>query len=92
MMIVLLAHTAATLVMVGVIWFVQVVHYPLCGIRIHISIQTEVLPQDQRRMVLEQAILLPLQGGKMSVQVLRMKASVAGQRYHHWLVAAVQDM
>ena len=26
---VLLAHTAATLFMVGVIWFVQVVHYPL---------------------------------------------------------------
>jgi uncharacterized membrane protein len=29
MMVVLLAHTAATLVMVGIIWFVQVVHYPL---------------------------------------------------------------
>ena len=27
--IVLLTHLAATLVMVGVIWFVQVVHYPL---------------------------------------------------------------
>ncbi len=27
--LVLLAHTAATLFMVGVIWFVQVVHYPL---------------------------------------------------------------
>jgi hypothetical protein len=26
---VLLAHLAATLFMVGVIWFVQVVHYPL---------------------------------------------------------------
>ena len=26
---VLLAHLAATLIMVGVIWFVQVVHYPL---------------------------------------------------------------
>lgn len=26
---VLLAHVAATLFMVGVIWFVQVVHYPL---------------------------------------------------------------
>jgi hypothetical protein len=25
----LLAHTAATLAMVGIIWFVQVVHYPL---------------------------------------------------------------
>ena len=31
MMVVLLAHTAATLLMVGVIWFVQVVHYPLLG-------------------------------------------------------------
>lgn len=27
----LLVHAAATLVMVGVIWFVQVVHYPLFG-------------------------------------------------------------
>jgi hypothetical protein len=26
---ILLAHLAATLFMVGVIWFVQVVHYPL---------------------------------------------------------------
>ena len=26
---VLLVHLAATLVMVGVIWFVQIVHYPL---------------------------------------------------------------
>lgn len=31
MMIVLLAHAATTLVMVGIIWFVQVVHYPLFG-------------------------------------------------------------
>lgn len=28
----LLAHAAATFVMVGVIWFVQVVHYPLFGL------------------------------------------------------------
>jgi len=27
--VLLVAHAAATLVMVGVIWFVQVVHYPL---------------------------------------------------------------
>ncbi len=27
----LLAHVASTLVMVGVIWFVQIVHYPLFG-------------------------------------------------------------
>ena len=27
--VLLLAHAAATLVMVGVIWFVQIVHYPL---------------------------------------------------------------
>jgi uncharacterized membrane protein len=31
MMLVLLVHTAAALVMVGVIWFVQIVHYPLFG-------------------------------------------------------------
>lgn len=31
MTLVLLAHLAATLFMVGVIWFVQVVHYPLFG-------------------------------------------------------------
>jgi hypothetical protein len=30
--IVLLTHAAATLVMVGVIWFVQIVHYPLMAI------------------------------------------------------------
>jgi hypothetical protein len=35
-----------------------------------LSIQTEVLPQDQRRMVLEQAILPALQGGKIYVHVL----------------------
>ena len=29
MLLLLLAHAAATLFMVGVIWFVQVVHYPL---------------------------------------------------------------
>ena len=29
--LVLLAHAAATLAMTGVIWFVQVVHYPLFG-------------------------------------------------------------
>src|SRR5918994_940869 len=29
MVLLLLAHAAATLFMVGVIWFVQVVHYPL---------------------------------------------------------------
>src|ERR671911_2979094 len=29
MVMLLLAHAAATLFMVGVIWFVQVVHYPL---------------------------------------------------------------
>ena len=31
MQLVLLAHVAATLFMVGLIWFVQVVHYPLFG-------------------------------------------------------------
>ncbi len=31
MELVLLANAAATLVMVGVIWFVQIVHYPLFG-------------------------------------------------------------
>ncbi|MFT5680341.1 MAG: hypothetical protein ACI8RZ_001247 [Myxococcota bacterium] len=30
-MIVLLTHAAATLFMTGLIWFVQVVHYPLAG-------------------------------------------------------------
>ena len=29
MQLILLAHSAATLFMVGVIWFVQIVHYPL---------------------------------------------------------------
>jgi hypothetical protein len=36
----------------------------------HLSIQTEVLRQDQRRMVLEQAILPALHGGKIYVQAL----------------------
>ena len=31
MSLVLLVHAAATLFMVGVIWFVQIVHYPLFG-------------------------------------------------------------
>ena len=31
MELVLLAHVGATLFMVGLIWFVQVVHYPLFG-------------------------------------------------------------
>ena len=31
MQLVFLAHVAATLFMVGLIWFVQIVHYPLFG-------------------------------------------------------------
>jgi len=38
--LILLAHAAATLVMVGVIWFVQVIHYPLLA---------EVAPADLPR-------------------------------------------
>jgi hypothetical protein len=37
-----------------------------------LSTQTEVLPQDQRRMVLEQAILPALQGGNIYVQAFTM--------------------
>jgi hypothetical protein len=51
----------------------------MCGTGV-LSIQTEVLPQDQRRMVLEQAILPVLQGGKIYVQVLMQRSFVLSLR------------
>lgn len=44
----LLANTAATLVMVGVIWFVQVVHYPLLAVVPPESASTVALDHQRR--------------------------------------------
>ena len=46
--IALLANTAATCVMVGVIWFVQIVHYPLLS-RFGSAHSTQVAHEHQRR-------------------------------------------
>ena len=45
---VLVAHSAATLVMVGVIWFVQVVHYPLLSVVPPESASTVALDHQRR--------------------------------------------
>lgn len=47
-MIWLILNCAATLVMVGVIWFVQLVHYPLLAI-VSVDRATEIAREHQRR-------------------------------------------
>lgn len=46
--VILVVHTAATLVMVGLIWFVQIVHYPLLA-RFGAETSTSVAEEHQRR-------------------------------------------
>lgn len=46
--IALLANTIATCVMVGIIWFVQIVHYPLLA-RFGVAQSTQVAREHQRR-------------------------------------------
>lgn len=47
-MVILLVNTAATLFMVGVIWFVQLVHYPLLSV-VPVESATSVALDHQRR-------------------------------------------
>jgi hypothetical protein len=55
--IALLANTAATLIMVGLIWFVQRVHYPLLA-KFEVGQQREVGNEHQRRT--SQVVALPM--------------------------------
>jgi hypothetical protein len=55
--IALLSNTAATLIMVGLIWFVQRVHYPLLA-KFEVSQQREVGNEHQRRT--SQVVALPM--------------------------------
>ena len=55
--IALLANTAATLIMVGLIWFVQRVHYPLLA-KFDVGQQREVGNEHQRRT--SQVVALPM--------------------------------
>jgi hypothetical protein len=55
--IALLANTAATLIMVGLIWFVQRVHYPLLA-KFEVGQQREVGNDHQRRT--SQVVALPM--------------------------------
>ena len=55
--IALLANTTATLIMVGLIWFVQRVHYPLLA-KFNVGQQREVGNEHQRRT--SQVVALPM--------------------------------
>jgi hypothetical protein len=55
--IALLANTSATLIMVGLIWFVQRVHYPLLA-KFEVGQQREVGNEHQRRT--SQVVALPM--------------------------------
>jgi hypothetical protein len=55
--IALLANTSATLIMVGLIWFVQRVHYPLLA-KFDVGQQREVGNEHQRRT--SQVVALPM--------------------------------
>ena len=54
-------HTAATLVMVGLIWFVQIVHYPLLA-RFGSEESTSVAEEHQRRTGYVVALPMAVEG------------------------------
>ena len=59
--IALLANTVATCVMVGVIWFVQVVHYPLLS-KFGAAQSTQVAREHQRRTVWVVGVPIAVEG------------------------------
>lgn len=58
---ILVIHTAATLVMVGLIWFVQIVHYPLLA-RFGSEESTSVAEEHQRRTGYVVALPMAVEG------------------------------
>ena len=58
---ILVVHTASTLVMVGLIWFVQVVHYPLLA-RFGADSSTSVAEEHQRRTGYVVALPMAVEG------------------------------
>jgi hypothetical protein len=58
---VLVANLAATLVMVGVIWFVQIVHYPLLAV-VPIESASTVALQHQRRTAFVVGLPMAVEG------------------------------
>lgn len=58
---ILVVHTAATLVMVGLIWFVQIVHYPLLA-RFGSETSTSVAEEHQRRTGYVVALPMAVEG------------------------------
>ena len=56
-----MVHTASTLVMVGLIWFVQVVHYPLLA-RFGAETSTSVAEEHQRRTGYVVALPMAVEG------------------------------
>ena len=56
-----MVHTAATLVMVGLIWFVQIVHYPLLA-RFGSETSTSVAEEHQRRTGYVVALPMAVEG------------------------------
>lgn len=58
---ILVLHTGSTLVMVGVIWFVQIVHYPLLA-RFGSETSTSVAEEHQRRTGYVVALPMAVEG------------------------------
>ena len=58
---ILVIHTASTLVMVGLIWFVQIVHYPLLA-RFGAETSTSVAEEHQRRTGYVVALPMAVEG------------------------------
>ena len=58
---ILVVHTASTLVMVGLIWFVQIVHYPLLA-RFGAETSTSVAEEHQRRTGYVVALPMAVEG------------------------------
>ena len=58
---ILVVHTAATLVMVGLIWFVQIVHYPLLA-QFGADTSTTVADEHQRRTGYVVALPMAVEG------------------------------
>lgn len=78
---VLLVHTAATLFMTGLIWFVQIVHYPLFSMVGRNEFQEyERLHQMQTTWVVGPAMLIELLTG-----LWLLKSPPAGSQFAAWM-------
>lgn len=62
----LLLHAGATLAMVGLIWFVQIVHYPLMG-----RVPSEAFPQyEEEHQRLTSLVVIPLMLTELATAVI----------------------